>query len=120
MSAHWTASAWRRAPAFTMICRNLGSQRATFGVKVAQVGDRLGPRRCCAAARGMARRVLATFGLGAPLGSREKAFSAKEDIRMITQVTTDHIAIRRWVEARHGLPAKRMAARDYGAALQII
>lgn len=39
---------------------------------------------------------------------------------MNTQVTTDHIAIRRWVEARHGMPAKRMAARDYGAALQII
>ena len=39
---------------------------------------------------------------------------------MNTQVTTDHIAIRRWVEAHHGMPAKRMAARDYGAALQII
>jgi len=39
---------------------------------------------------------------------------------MHTQMTTDHVAIRRWVEARHGLPAQRRAARDYGAALQIV
>lgn len=39
---------------------------------------------------------------------------------MHTQMTTDHVAIRRWVEARHGVPAQRRAARDYGAALQII
>ncbi len=39
---------------------------------------------------------------------------------MHTQMTTDHVAIRRWVEARRGVPAQRRAARDYGAALQII
>jgi len=39
---------------------------------------------------------------------------------MYTQMTTDHVTIRRWVEARHGVPAQRRAARDYGAALQII
>ena len=39
---------------------------------------------------------------------------------MHTQMTTDHVTIRRWVEARHGMPAQRRAARDDGAALQII